>query len=647
MRAERMFTLHSQASDMSQLGKSSRIQVYFHSIPRMFTVHVGSPCVGSSRIGKVVLAMSSSNLNVARTSEQAFGDLLHTMREAHQPRLTRQQLADKAHCDPSTITRLERGERHPSRNMVASLTRALDLPVSDARRLMDAADIGPQALEAEVDHFCAAIAGDDRHDELLLHVFRTDLGAISAAWRELMQAMAWLRQGQHESARGICDRLYHRQDLTPAMHSAAGWYLAVALQRCGELGEADELLEYMQAVQESSPAATHPQSALFQARVASQRGDIAVRRGKYVLARAHYDRAHALYLVVRRRLPEEQAWLAHIGLGNAALLYAKLANFQGKPDEALRHCDEADQQWNHATCASHSTDATSQRREGMLRTKEFRAWALTRCGDFRQALLLRQQVGDEATRLHLIPLLLRNRLYLGDDLRRKIEQRVEVQQRLPHLRFVSPGAALDAIRDKDLDALIAAAENVYADALRLCGSPDAPLDPLVYGLCLRNMAVVKRMRHRFDEAEALLTQAAEHEHGIKQQVRMPPIYEVWGDLYWDMRRRKRAKQQYERALADLNDLLEPEDGDDLWRRQQLERLGVRLEGLRRGTRAPAKGSDDDDREAGLWLEWMQACRRLGEDDRRRSVCARDDATLDAGLAYRLDAGVGSVREAAW
>lgn len=53
----------------------------------------------------------------------AFGARLRALRQAAGWRGA--ALARAAGCDPSYITRLERGERHPSRAMVAALVAAL------------------------------------------------------------------------------------------------------------------------------------------------------------------------------------------------------------------------------------------------------------------------------------------------------------------------------------------------------------------------------------------------------------------------------------------------------------------------------------------------------------------------------------------
>ena len=63
-----------------------------------------------------------------------FGPALRTVREDRG--LTRRRLAELAHIDPSTITRLERGERGPSREAVDRLARALHTTPEEQNHLL-------------------------------------------------------------------------------------------------------------------------------------------------------------------------------------------------------------------------------------------------------------------------------------------------------------------------------------------------------------------------------------------------------------------------------------------------------------------------------------------------------------------------------
>ena len=63
-----------------------------------------------------------------------FGPALRVVREDRG--LTRRRLAELAQIDPSTITRLERGERGPSREAVDRLARALQAAPEDQNHLL-------------------------------------------------------------------------------------------------------------------------------------------------------------------------------------------------------------------------------------------------------------------------------------------------------------------------------------------------------------------------------------------------------------------------------------------------------------------------------------------------------------------------------
>lgn len=74
-----------------------------------------------------------------------FGPLLHRLRT--QQGLSMNGLARAVGCDPSFISRLERGEREPPRRViVGTIAKALDLPAADADRLLLAAGLAPEWL---------------------------------------------------------------------------------------------------------------------------------------------------------------------------------------------------------------------------------------------------------------------------------------------------------------------------------------------------------------------------------------------------------------------------------------------------------------------------------------------------------------------
>lgn len=70
-----------------------------------------------------------------------FGPLLAAMRAARG--LPKKQLADAAALDPSTVTRLESGERGPSREVVERLAAALDASPAELHGLLTASELLP------------------------------------------------------------------------------------------------------------------------------------------------------------------------------------------------------------------------------------------------------------------------------------------------------------------------------------------------------------------------------------------------------------------------------------------------------------------------------------------------------------------------
>lgn len=77
----------------------------------------------------------------AGSAPPRFGPMLASLRDGRG--LLRKQLADAAGLDPSTVTRLESGERGPSREVVDRLANALDASSAELHALLTAAEILP------------------------------------------------------------------------------------------------------------------------------------------------------------------------------------------------------------------------------------------------------------------------------------------------------------------------------------------------------------------------------------------------------------------------------------------------------------------------------------------------------------------------
>jgi hypothetical protein len=128
-------------------------------------------------------------------------------------------------------------------------------------------------------------------------------------------------------------------------------------------------------------------------------------------------------------------------------------------------------------------------------------------------------------------------------------------------------------------------------------------DPLIYGLCLRNMAIIKRFQQKYADAQIYLIEAEKYEVDLNHQGRLPSIYEAWGDLDWDRGNRRAAKGHYENALAKLDTLEEPEEAQEV----QRKRIQRRLVGL--ATYSHLHLSAEHEHEQ-VWHDWGKAIREL-------------------------------------
>lgn len=81
--------------------------------------------------------------------ERSFAELLRWYRE--RTGVSQARLARLVGVDHSYVSRLERGERRPSRDLVVRKADALSLPAADASALLSSAGFSPSVLDPEVE----------------------------------------------------------------------------------------------------------------------------------------------------------------------------------------------------------------------------------------------------------------------------------------------------------------------------------------------------------------------------------------------------------------------------------------------------------------------------------------------------------------
>lgn len=81
--------------------------------------------------------------------ERSFAELLRWYRE--RTGVSQARLARLVGVDHSYVSRLERGERRPSRDLVVRIADALSLPAADASALLSSAGFSPSVLDPEVE----------------------------------------------------------------------------------------------------------------------------------------------------------------------------------------------------------------------------------------------------------------------------------------------------------------------------------------------------------------------------------------------------------------------------------------------------------------------------------------------------------------
>lgn len=126
----------------------------------------------------------------------AFGGELKRLRELRG--LTRRAIAQSADLDPSTMTRLENGERGPSRDVVARIADALGASLIEEHALLVAAGFLTEEAaelldEPEIGRLATLLARDDlavEHRALLMRHVRLALDLAAALGYELRDPLA-------------------------------------------------------------------------------------------------------------------------------------------------------------------------------------------------------------------------------------------------------------------------------------------------------------------------------------------------------------------------------------------------------------------------------------------------------------------------
>jgi hypothetical protein len=351
--------------------------------------------------------------------------------------------------------------------------------------------------------------------------------------------------------------------------------------------------------------------ALLKAELLSQEGETALRDGQYADALKSFQDSLKEYGPLRDS--EEAGAVLHLGMGASNLRLAKVMMYFGNEDRAIEYCDKADEHLD-------SAGASAQQEDRKRRTREIRAWAYSRKHSFEKARELHDGARLEAQRAGNLIGVMKNWIYLGDDWRRQAEYRIDEFRwtKDNELQIAIPREALKVALEEveGLDDWINEAELAYDEAIRLIRAGFE--DPLTLGLCLRNMAVISRMRGRYAEADARLLQAEQHERKIGLVGRLAAIFEKRADICWDQGLPELATYWYTETLDAL-----------------VEELSVG--GASDHENGTSKNSDQQKRIRAA-IEWLNRRERAQKVEARATSPSRTDAIARAQEASAQQAG---------
>jgi transcriptional regulator with XRE-family HTH domain len=531
-----------------------------------------------------------------RPPQTRFGILLRAYREARS--LTQSQLADAAGYSMTLISRLESGQRNPTREVAEKTIAALGLRDDDAQQLLRTAGLSGEDAD-DVAHLTDSILAADPSDIIIRALVQGDISAQAQGWRTLIDASRAMREGATRDAVPVLRSLLARRDLALMTRIYAARKLGEAHRHAADLTLAEAALKRGEHLLDhfiengrkavplallggASEHAAWPESFL-QGSFAALRGEVEEQRGNYEAARKHYQRSRSRYNDLRNSLAAGSHRLAaQLGVCRSTIRLAKVANLLGENDEALVLCafarhelDELPRSW--------------QRDEADSLLKEAQALARSRKEDFDGAIKVHLQALNEAETGGNFAARMRNLLFLGDDYRRRVEARLDAARRSSPLGRLerSDGEILNGAPTSqgDLAEWIEAAARYYAAAEAAYGERE---DPLILGQLLRGTAIVERYRGRYDEAEKLLLKALAQERDTGQNARIASVYTALGDVFWDRGMLQEARGWYRRARAELRT---SEGGDGTALHSHLRRVDESLRAVERRATAEAGAPD--------------------------------------------------------
>lgn len=481
--------------------------------------------------------------------------------------MSQSELARQLKVSRALVNLLDKGKRTPSRDIAEKVVHIFNPPPVEARQFLEAAGIVSPPIQQHISSLLLAVMADDPYNLTVGELARADLSITGGGWQQLVQALATLRVGDPASGRSELERIVANFTLTPILRLVATQRLAKCLRVDRELEAANKLLfEALTSEDIRNVIAVAPHyGELVRALLADEQGVVALRRGYYREAFLRFEKSRADYLGLRNE-PAEQINVdaAHdigrLGLALSAQRLAEAAMFLELDVEANEYCREAE------AYLSTLRDFT-EKGDALRRIVELRAWGYARAQQYDKAIMLHKEAVESAVQARDRIDEIKNWAYLGDDWWHKVESAIEeayVSLRGPNglpITMSSGRVWSDQVVPSrgQVEQWLVEAEHSYATARDL---QKRYTHTHSFGHILRGLASILRLQQQYFEANAVLIQAEQHERAHKLESRLPMIFEVRADLYWDQGMPELAERWYQSALVSLQRVL------TTWRERQ-------------------------------------------------------------------------------
>lgn len=513
----------------------------------------------SSRVRRA--SATGTTPSVSDSPRSVVGDMLRSWRLSN--RMSQSELARRVHVSRALINLLENGKRTPSRDVAERIVHLFHPIPAEARRFLEAAGFAPPPIQQHIPHLLLAIMADDPDNLIMNELAQVDLSAASTAWQQLVQALATLRIGDLALGRSALEQIVANHALSPITRLVATQKLVQVLRVARELDAANRLVtEAILSLDLQSVIGIAPHHGeLLRALLTDEQGEVALRQNNFREAFLLFEKSRTDYIGLSSDATHDEtdgpaSKIGILGLAFSAHRLAHAQMFLERDIEAIEYCDEAEAYLAKLRGYPETSETNDVRR----RLVELRAWAHARAQEYDEAMVLHRKSIEAATYAHDHIDEIVNWAYLGDDWWHKIEAAIEaayVKMRRPNGLPVTLSSGqiwsyLVQQNGGEVDQWLKSAEYAYGTARTL---QKQYMHAQSFGHILRGLASVMRLRQRYFEASAVLIQAEQHERAYKLGGRLPALFEVRADLYWDQNMPELALRWYQAALVAIKPLM--------------------------------------------------------------------------------------------